>query len=139
MRTYFLRAAASLALVAIAAPALPQGEIPSHAPRFNRQRPVVAVLAYNPSTEVTDYVVPYGILAESRVADVVAVASHEGPIRMSPALRFQAQATTKQFDARFPDGADYVIVPNIYEGENDAAVLGWVRLQATRGATIVGI
>jgi putative intracellular protease/amidase len=139
MRTCFLRAAASLALVAIAAPALPQGEIPSHAPRFNRERPVVAVLAYNPSTEVTDYVVPYGILAESRVAKVVAVATGEGPIRMSPALRFQAQATTKQFDARFPDGADYLIVPNIYEGENDAAVLDWVRLQAARGAIIVGI
>jgi transcriptional regulator GlxA family with amidase domain len=100
---------------------------------------VVAVLGYNPSTEVTDYVVPYGILAESGVAEVVAVATGEGPIQMSPALRFQAQATTKSFDARFPEGADYVIVPNVYEGANDARVLDWVKLQARRGAVIVGI
>jgi hypothetical protein len=58
---------------------------------------------------------------------------------MSPALRFEAQATIKQFDARFPQGADYVIVPNIYDGANDPMVLDWIRLQAARGATIVGI
>jgi hypothetical protein len=58
---------------------------------------------------------------------------------MSPALRFQAHATTRQFDARFPDGADYVIVPNVYAGEKDPVVLDWIKLQAARGATIVGI
>lgn len=116
-----------------------QHALPRHAPRFNRQRAVVAVLGYNPSTEVTDYVVPYAILAEAGVAEVVAVATGEGPIRMSPALRFQAQATIAQFDARFRDGADYVIVPNIYEGQNDPAVLDWLRQQAARGAVIVGI
>ena len=114
-------------------------EIPSHEPRFNRQRPIVAVVGYNASTEVTDYVVPYGILSASGVADVVALATGEGPIKMSPALRFQAQATTKQFDARVPEGADYVIVPNVYEGAKDPMMLDWVRRQAGRGATIVGI
>lgn len=141
-------AIALAAFFAWPAPSLAGGEraieanrvpLPQYTARFNRPRAVVAVLGYNPATEVTDYVVPYGILAESGVADVVALATGEGPIRMSPALRFQAQATTKQFDARFPHGADYVIVPNVYEGEKDAALLEWVRLQAARGATIVGI
>ena len=113
--------------------------LPQYTGRFNRPRAVVAVLGYNPATEVTDYVVPYGILAQSGVAEVIALSTEEGPIQMSPALRFQAQATTKQFDSRFPHGADYVIVPNIYSGEKDAAVLDWVRLQADRGAIIVGI
>jgi putative intracellular protease/amidase len=113
--------------------------LPEYRARFDRPRAVVAVVGYNAATEVTDYVVPYGILAESGVAEVVALATREGPIQMSPALRFQAQATTKQFDARFPDGADYVIVPNVYEGENDAGLLEWIRLQAARGAIIVGI
>ena len=113
--------------------------IPRYAPRFDRERPVVAVLGYNQATEVTDYVVPYGILAESGVAEVVALATSEGPIRMSPALRFEAQATTREFDLRFPDGADYVIVPNIYEGEDDPLVLEWLNSQAARGAVIVGI
>ena len=77
-----------------------RSNIPSHAPRFGRERALVAVVGYNAATEVTDYVVPYGILAASGVADVVAVATGEGPIRMSPALRFQAQATTSEFDER---------------------------------------
>jgi RNA polymerase sigma factor (sigma-70 family) len=113
--------------------------LPRYTPRLNRERPVVAVVGYNASTELTDYVVPYGILAQAGVAEVMALATGSGAIQMSPALRFQAQATTKEFDRRFPDGADYVIVPNVYDGENDPAMLAWISLQAARGATIVGI
>jgi putative intracellular protease/amidase len=113
--------------------------IPRYEPRFGRQRPVIAVVGFNAATEVTDYVVPYGVLAESGVADVVALGTSDGPIRMKPALRFQAQATIHVFNERYPDGADYVVVPNVYEGENDPALLEWLRLQAAKGATIVGI
>ena len=132
-------AAAAIAVTFIAPPAAAQDLISKYAPRLNRDRAVVAVLAYNPSTELTDYVVPYGILAESGVAEVVAVSTGPGAIRMSPALRFEAQATIHAFDARFPEGADYVIVPNIYDGAIDALILDWIRLQAMRGAIIVGI
>jgi putative intracellular protease/amidase len=117
----------------------PDSALPRYKARFSRPRAVVAVVGYNAATEVTDYVVPYGILAESGVAEVVALATGEGAIQMSPALRFQAQATTKQFDARFPQGADYVIVPNVYDGESDVGLLDWIRSQAARGAIIVGI
>jgi RNA polymerase sigma factor (sigma-70 family) len=113
--------------------------LPRHKPRLQRTRPVVAVVAHNASTELTDYVVPYGILAESGVAEVLAIATQGGAIEMSPALRFRAQASIREFDARFPQGADYVIVPNVYEGQHDAQMLAWVRTQAGRGATIVGI
>jgi RNA polymerase sigma factor (sigma-70 family) len=116
-----------------------RSSLPRYAPRFGRNRPVVAVVGHNASTELTDYVVPYGILAESGVAEVMALATASGAIEMSPALRFRAQATTREFDSRFPEGADYVIVPNIYDGQNDRVVLDWIRLQAARGATIVGI
>ena len=153
MLNRLVAAAAMATLTALAWPALSHeganhetsamqtshSSLPRHAPRFNRERAVVAVLAYNPATEVTDYVVPYGILAESGVAEVVAVATAEGPIQMSPALRFQAETTTRQFNARFPEGADYVIVPNIYDGKDDPLVLDWLRHQARRGAVIVGI
>jgi putative intracellular protease/amidase len=115
------------------------GAIPQHVPRLDRERPVVAVVAYNAGTELTDFVVPYGILAESGVAQVFAVSTHKGPIQMSPALRFEAQSTVSAFDAQFPEGADYVIVPNVYEGASDPVMLDWVRQQAARGATIVGI
>ena len=114
-------------------------EIPSYTPRFGRQRPVIAVLGFNPATELTDYVVPYGVLVESGVGEVVAVAPSAEPIQMSPALRFGGHTTLEEFDRRFPEGADYVIVPNIYEGEDDQTVLAWLGEQASSGATIVGI
>lgn len=120
-------------------PAMPDTPIPRYEPRFGRSRPVIAVLGDNAATETTDYVVPYGILAESHVADVVALGMEAGPIQMKPALRIQPQATTSEFDARYPDGADYVIVPNIYNGAEKPVVLDWVRAQARHGATIVGI
>ncbi len=41
------------------------GRLPRYEARFGRMRPVIAVVGYNPSTELTDYVVPYGVLAES--------------------------------------------------------------------------
>ena len=113
--------------------------IPRYEARFGRERPVIAVVGFNAATEVTDYVVPYGVLAESGVADVVALGTSDGPVQMKPALRFNAQASIKTFDIRYPNGADYVVVPNVYEGENDPALLEWLRRQAAKGATIVGI
>jgi putative intracellular protease/amidase len=113
--------------------------IPRYEARLGRARPVIAVVGFNAATEVTDYVVPYGVLAESKMADVVALSTTEGPIQMKPALRFKAQATINVFDLSYPDGADYVVVPNVYEGENDPALLEWLRSQAAKGATIVGI
>ncbi len=39
--------------------------LPRYEARFGRAKPVIAVVAYNPGTELTDFVVPYGVLAES--------------------------------------------------------------------------
>jgi transcriptional regulator GlxA family with amidase domain len=61
-----------------------------------------------------------------------------GPIQLMPALRIEPQATLAEFDARFPDGADYVIVPAVHEPD-DATLVGWVRAQARKGAVIVGV
>lgn len=130
---------ALLATILMAASSAVATTLPQYQPRFGRTKPVIAVLGYNAATEVTDYVVPYGILAEAGIADVVALATEAGPIRMRPALRFQVHATIDEFDARYGDGADYVIVPNIYEGASDRRVLDWVRAQARGGAIIVGI
>jgi transcriptional regulator GlxA family with amidase domain len=131
--------ALSSALPARAGEPASAGTLPRYEARFGRAQPVVAVVAYNPSTEVTDFVVPYGVLAESGVAEVVAVSTADGPIRMSAGPRFGAQATLEAFDARYPQGADYVIVPAIYEGERYEPLLAWLRAQAARGATLVGI
>jgi transcriptional regulator GlxA family with amidase domain len=104
----------------------------------NRERPVVAVLGLNEGSETTDYLVPFGVIKRSGVADVFALAIRPGPIALMPALTIVPDATTAQFDQRFPEGADYVIVPAMHIA-NDAEVLAWIKKQAAQGATVVGI
>lgn len=103
-----------------------------------RARPLVAVIGLNDATETTDYLMPYGILRRSGVADVVALATGPGPVKLYPALKVEADATTAQFDARHADGADYVIVPAMSR-DDDPVVLQWLRSQAAKGATIIGV
>lgn len=107
-------------------------------PRDGRPRPVVAVVGGSGGTEVTDYVVPYAILSASGVADVWALATRPGPIPMFPALTIEPQATVGAFDARFPRGADVVIVPAVHD-DDDPELLSWITTQANQGATIVGV
>lgn len=103
-----------------------------------RARPVVAVLAANDGTETTDFLIPYGLIKRSGVADVFAVATTSGPVILMPALTISPETTVGAFDQRYPDGADYVIVPAMHRSDNPA-VLGWITAQAKRGAIIVGI
>jgi putative intracellular protease/amidase len=103
-----------------------------------RPRPLVAVIGINDATEVTDYLMPYGILRRSDVADVVLLATGPGPVQLYPALRVEPQATVAEFDARHPDGADYVVVPAMSR-DDDPAALAWIRSQAAKRALIVGV
>ncbi|SIT37149.1 ThiJ/PfpI family protein [Paraburkholderia piptadeniae] len=113
--------------------------LPPYQPRFGRARPVVVVLAENYYTELTDYMVPYGIISASGAADVIALATKPGPIRMFPApMEIEPQETTAQFDQRVPEGADYVIVPAVHR-DSDLTLVSWVADQAKKGATIVGV
>jgi transcriptional regulator GlxA family with amidase domain len=103
-----------------------------------RARPLAAIIAENGGTEITDYLVPYSVLAESGVADVTALATKPGPVKLVPALRIEPQATTAAFDKRHPNGADYVIVPKIEDTANPA-VIAWIRAQAAKGAIVIGV
>jgi putative intracellular protease/amidase len=103
-----------------------------------RQRPIVAVVGLNDATETTDYLMPYGILKRSGVADVMALATDAGPVRLYPALTVQPDTTTSAFDSRHPEGADYVVVPAMSR-DDDPSVLAWLQAQARKGATIIGV
>jgi len=103
-----------------------------------RQRPVIAIIGINDATETTDYLMPYGILRRADVADVVALATAPGPVTLFPVLKVEPQATVAEFDARHPDGADYVIVPAMSR-DDDPAALQWIRSQSAKGAIIVGV
>jgi putative intracellular protease/amidase len=103
-----------------------------------RARPLIAVIAENDGTETTDFIVPYAVLKASGAADVLAVAPKQAPIKLVPALSIAPHLTIDELDARYPDGADYVIVPKI-ERTADPAVVAWLQKQASAGAIIVGI
>lgn len=123
-------------------PAPPPGSqaAPLPAPRSSGsgRLPRIVVLAHNANTELTDFVVPYAVLKRSGVAEVWALGLDPGPVRFFPALRAQPDADVATFDARHPDGADYVIVPAVHE-DADPRLLAWVRAQAAKGAVVIGI
>ncbi len=102
-----------------------------------RARPLVAVIGINDATETTDYLMPTGILRRADVADVALLATGPGPVRLYPALAVEPDATIAAFDAEHPQGADYVIVPAM--SRDDPAALAWIRSQAQKGATIIGV
>lgn len=103
-----------------------------------RARPLIAVVGINDGTETTDYLMPYGILRRADVADVVALGTRPGPLTLYPALTVAPQATVAEFDARHPDGADYVIVPAMRR-DDDPVVARWLRSQSAKGAIVVGV
>jgi transcriptional regulator GlxA family with amidase domain len=103
-----------------------------------RQRPLIAIIGINDATETTDYLMPYGILRRADVADVVTLATKPGPMSLFPVLKVEPQATVAEFDARHPEGADYVIVPAMSR-DDDPSALQWIRSQAARGAIVIGV
>jgi putative intracellular protease/amidase len=103
-----------------------------------RQRPLIAVIGINDATETTDYLMPYGVLRRSDVADVMLLATHRGVVKLFPALTVEPDATAAEFDAQHPGGADYVIVPAMSR-DDDPAVVAWIKAQAGKGATIIGV
>ncbi len=102
------------------------------------RRPVVAILGANEGSETTDYVIPYGVLMRSGVADVIALGVTDGPVSLMPALTIIPDASLQGFDNAHPEGADYVIVPAFHDRRNPAA-LAWLKAQAAKGAMIAGI
>jgi putative intracellular protease/amidase len=103
-----------------------------------RQRPLIAIVGANGGSEVTDYLLPYGVLRRADVADVVALGTESGPVTLYPMLKVAPQATVAEFDARHREGADYVIVPAMRR-DDDPAVLQWIRGQSAKGAMIIGV
>lgn len=101
-------------------------------------RPVVAVLARNEGTELTDFLVTHGVLRRADVAEVRAVAPRRGRVRLYPALEVEIDQDLAAFDRAYPDGADYVIVPALDDAD-DPVINDWLQRQAARGARIVAV
>ena len=50
------------------------------------------------------------------------MSTQPGVLRMRPALKVQPDATMAEFDVRFPQGADYVIVPAVVRFKDPALI-----------------
>lgn len=165
-RTFLIGGAAALAVPLIAAPILlaPGSGAPplpeplpidpaEHARTIaamrppKRARPVIAILALNAATEVTDLLGPFNVLARAGIVDVFIVAEHASPVQLYPFSSFgrgpmlfsiDPQMTMDAFDRRWPEGADYVIVPAI-DPRDAAPATRWIRAQRAGGATIVSV
>ncbi len=101
-------------------------------------RPVVAVLASNEGTEMTDLLLPHALLKRAGVADVQVVAPRGGRVALYPALQIDGAQDLAGFDRAHPAGADYVIVPAMLE-DDEPAVTGWLQRQSQKGARVIGV
>lgn len=101
-------------------------------------RPVVALLALNEGTEMTDLLLPHAVLRRADVAELRIVAPRAGRVALYPALAVEGAQDLAAFDRAHPDGADYVIVPAMRD-DDDPAVTGWLRRQAEGGARVIGV
>ena len=107
-------------------------------PKDGRTRPLIVVVGENDGAETTDFVVPYGVLKDSGVADVRSLSTREGPLQLLRAVRIMADQTISAFEASEPAGADIVIIP-AQIAPRDAALTAWVQSQAARGAVIISV
>jgi len=108
------------------------------APKAGRHRPLIVVVADNGGAQTTDFIIPYGILKESGVADVRSVSTAAGDIKLTRGLQIRTDETIAAFDTSEPEGADIVIVP-AQARPDSAALARWLRGQAARGATIISV
>ena len=108
------------------------------AAKAGRARPLIAVVADSEGAQTTDFIIPYGVLKESGVADVRSVSTRGGTIVMTRGLRIIADETIAEFDAREAAGADIVIVPAQAQPKS-VALRTWLRAQAAKGATIISV
>ncbi|TGK08261.1 transcriptional regulator [Leptospira selangorensis] len=113
-------------------------KIPTYQSRFGRKQPIIAVIGENRMTELTDFMIPYGVLTSAKIAKVISVFPKTGPVQMFPALKIEAEKSFDLFDSEYPEGADYVIVPAVHYS-NDPSLLSFVQKQLAKGSTIVGV
>ncbi len=107
-------------------------------PKAGRTRPLVVVVAENRGAETTDFIIPYGVLKDSGVADVRALSTGPGAVRLMMSLTIAADQTLAQFDAAEPAGADVVIVPAQIDPK-DQILTAWVAEQARQGAVVMSV
>lgn len=101
-------------------------------------KPVIAIVARNEGTEITDFLLTHAVLQRADIAEVHAVAPRSGRVSLYPALQVEVTQDLASFDQAYPSGADYVIVPAMSDNA-DSVILAWLKKQSDHGARIIGV
>lgn len=98
---------------------------------------VAVILVSNELTEITDLLAPYAILSASGAFDVYTVAPERQTSDVWPGVSILPDLSFADFDARFPQGVDLIVVPYFGDYANPTLV-HWLR-RHTGGAYLLSI
>ncbi|MBM9548768.1 DJ-1/PfpI family protein [Leptospira sp. 201903074] len=104
----------------------------------NHKKPVIVIIGENKYTELTDFIVPYGVIKRANISEVYALAPNKGIMEMFPTLSIEITTSIEDFDLLHPEGADLVIMPAIHNMDNKT-LIQWIQKQYKLDATIAGI
>src|SRR5687768_3683943 len=65
---------------------------------------VIAIVARNEGTEITDFLLTHAVLQRADIAEVHAVAPRAGPVSLYPAFRVEVTQDLASFDRAHPTG-----------------------------------
>lgn len=119
-------------------PAQPAGlpEPPRAAPpRFDPDRPTVAIALGPDGANVADALAPYEVFADTGKFNVVTVAPTSDPVTLTGGLEVVPDLTFAQLADRLPDPPSVIVVPQIHGSTTE--LIRWLRLQQHRGAPLV--
>ncbi|MBL0953144.1 MAG: DJ-1/PfpI family protein [Leptospira sp.] len=106
--------------------------------KSQHKKPIITIISDNEFTELTDFLVPYGILKRAEISELYALAPESGKVQLFPALSVEVDTSFGVFDKEHPEGADIVIVPALHNSQNPT-ILNWLKKQNEKGATFIGI
>lgn len=106
--------------------------------KSQHKKPVITIISDNEFTELTDFLVPYGILKRADISELYALAPERGKVQLFPALAVEVDTSFAIFDKEHPEGADIVIVPALHNSQNPT-IINWLKKQNEMGATFIGI
>lgn len=106
---------------------------PAHDPEL----PTAVVLLDHAGTEVSDFLLPYELLAASAAFNVHALAPEYRPAPLTGGLDVMPHLSLAGFEQLPLDAADLIVVPHL--PDPDPRLVDWLHLQAQLGATVLSI
>lgn len=103
--------------------------VPLPAPRYDPNKPTVAILLSNTQTEASDFLTPYAMFAESGTYNVYAVAETRGLRTLTGGVDVVPQRSFAELAALLHKGPDIIVVPGILDtgSPQNVPVLDWLR------------